>query len=186
MTVGPATSVKQQQKDNVTLVTRRLRVDSAGTERMLRYIDLMFTPNPTRQRYEEMTATVQWARANGVADQFFEPTDIPSSVAGLDSLWVVHNAYDPGPDLSRLAIPILAFYGENDEVVPPASNVPLLRRYAATARNDRVRIVVVPGGDHGLNQRAGRQTLPGGAVSWRFSRVGAQVLDEALRFLRSR
>lgn len=187
MSAGPSTSVKQQQTDNVTLVTRRLNVDSAGTARMLRYIDLMFATGATQQRYDEMMASVAWARTNGVANQFFETSDIPTSVAGLDSLWVVHNRYDPGPDLSRLTIPILAFYGGSDEVVPPESNVPLLRRYAAAAGNDRVRIVVVPDGDHGLNQPPGSHAFTaGGGEYWRFPRTSAQVLDEALRFLRAR
>ncbi|NOT08592.1 MAG: alpha/beta hydrolase [Gemmatimonadales bacterium] len=182
--VGPATSVEQQQRDNATYVTRRLGFDSAATARALRYITLMFEPKATQARYDEMMATVQWARAIGFAREFMEDSDIPTSMAGLDSLWVALNRYDPGPVLRRLRIPMLAFFGGRDEVVPPAENVALLRSLAAAAGNDRVRAVVVPDGDHGLFQPGGMQRLPGGVEYWRFGRNGGMIIEEIVAFLR--
>jgi len=183
--VGPATSVKQQQLDNVTYIGRRLGLTKEQLARARRYIDLMFETEPSQRRYDEMMATVEWAKGVGFADQFFETSDIPASVAGLDSLWVRLNDYDPAPDLRRLAMPMLAFFGESDEVVPPAENVSALRRLTSDAGNERVRIVVVPNGDHGLFHDDGVQSLEGGEPYWRFGRLSPLYLEEILRFLQT-
>ena len=181
--VGPATSVRQQQLDNAALVAKRIGLDPEQTRRALRYVDLMFAKGATQSRYDEMRATVEWAKGVGFHDQFFETTDIPTSVAGLDSLWVQLNDYDPAPVLRRLRIPILAFFGGADEVVPPETNVPALRALAAEAGNDRVRIVVVPEGDHGLTPPDGEAPL-GGGTYWRFGRMSPLFLEEVVAFLR--
>jgi pimeloyl-ACP methyl ester carboxylesterase len=184
-TVGPATSVKQQQLDATNQVAKRLGMSADQTARARRYIDLMFAPGATQAQYDEMKATVEWAKTIGFADAFFEPSDIPTSVAGIDSLWVRLNDYDPATDLGTLRIPILAFFGGADEVVPPAENVAALRRITSEAGNTRVRVVVVPSGDHGLFQEEADQPL-GGTTYWRFGRVSPLVVEEVLGFLRRR
>jgi len=76
-----------------------------------------------------------------------------------------------------------AFYGGSDVVVPPATNVDALRRITATAGNDRVRIVVVPEGDHALHREGGSATA-GDRGYWRFERFSPLVFEEILGFIR--
>lgn len=182
MTVGPGTSVRQQQLDATRAVGQRMGLTPEQLRRAERYIDLMFLRENSQAQFDEMMATVEWARGIGFADQFFERSDIPTSVAGLDSLWVRLNDYDPAPDLARLRIPILALYGGADEVVPAALNVAALRRAATQAA---VTTVVVPEGDHGLSQPSG-EFLFGEARHFRFGRLSPLYFEEMLRFLRAR
>lgn len=182
MTVGPGTSVKQQQLDATREVGRRMGLTPDQLRRAERYIDLMFLRDNTREQFDEMMASVEWARGIGFADEFFEPSDIPTSVAGLDSLWVRLNDYDPAPDLARLRIPILALYGGADEVVPAAANVAALRRAAVQAP---VTTVVVPEGGHGLSQPNGEFRF-GEERHFRFGRLSPLYFEEMLRFLRGR
>ena len=174
--VGPAVSVEQQQRDNARYITTRLKFTPEQQKRAIGYMDLMFATGNQEARYREMQELVKWAKEIGFADQFFEESDIPSSPAAVDSLWVVLNNYDPAPDLSRLSLPLLALYGEADEVVPPPENVSALRRIAA--RNPRLRpiIVVVPGGDHGLGVAEG---------DGRFDRQAPHYLESIVDFLRA-
>ena len=172
--VGPAVSVEQQQRDNARYITTRLKFTPEQQKRAIGYMDLMFGSGNQEARYREMQELVKWAKEIGFADQFFEDSDIPSSPAAVDSLWVVLNNYDPAPDLARLSLPMLALFGEADEVVPPPENVSALRRIAA--RNPKLRpfIVVVPGGDHGLGVAAG---------AGRFDRQAPHFLESIVDFI---
>jgi dienelactone hydrolase len=173
-TVGPAVSVEQQQRDNARYITTRLKFTPEQQQRALGYMDQMFATGNQEARYREMQALVTWAKEIGFADQFFEESDIPASPAAVDSLWVVLNNYDPAPDLARLRLPLLALFGEADEVVPPPENVTALRRIAAMNPGLRPVIVVVPGGDHGLGVAEGEG---------RFDRQAPHYFESILDFL---
>ncbi len=73
--------------------------------------------------------------------------DVPAKEGDLD--WWRRNQYDPAATLRRLRCPVLALFGENDGLVPPATNVPLMRQYLEEAGNDDVSILVFPGVGHG-------------------------------------
>jgi pimeloyl-ACP methyl ester carboxylesterase len=173
-TVGPTVSVEQQQRDNARYITSRLKFTPEQQKRAIGYMDHMFASGNQEARYREMQALVTWAKEVGFADQFFEDSDIPSSPAAVDSLWVVLNNYDPAPDLARLNLPMLTLFGEVDEVVPPAENVTALRRIAAKNPGLRPFIVVVPGGDHGLGVAD---------VDGRFDRQAPHYLESIIEFL---
>ncbi len=61
--------------------------------------------------------------------------------------------YDPGDISARLRCPLLALYGENDPLVPPAENVRLLRAGLEKGGNSRHTLIVIPGAGHGLTMR---------------------------------
>ena len=58
---------------------------------------------------------------------------------------------DPRDFLTRVRQPVLAFFGENDTLVPAGQSAALYRRYLHQAGNRDVAIVVVPHADHSLN-----------------------------------
>lgn len=64
--------------------------------------------------------------------------------------WVIN--YDPEAENvpARIKCPILAVYGENDNLVMPKSNIPLLEKGLRAGGNTRYRIVVIPCGSHGF------------------------------------
>lgn len=181
---GPSVSVEAQQRDNARYITNRLGFTPAQQRQAMRYLDLMFTRGKQQARYDEMQQLVEWSRRVGFADQFYEESDIPSSPAAVDSLWVTLNDYDPAPDLRRLKLPLLAFFGGEDEVVPPKENVTALRRIAAANPDLRARIVVVPDGDHGMGVAGGVSRLADGVEVQRFGRLSPVYLENVVDFLR--
>ena len=56
--------------------------------------------------------------------------------------------FDPKPHLERLRRPVLAFFGELDANVPPASNLARLEAALATAGNRDATIVLLPKANH--------------------------------------
>ena len=61
--------------------------------------------------------------------------------------------YDPEKlDVAaRIKCPVLALYGENDNLVLPSTNAPLLERGLQRGGNARYKIVIVPQASHGLS-----------------------------------
>jgi uncharacterized protein len=70
--------------------------------------------------------------------------------------------YDPGDIGARIRCPLLALYGENDPLVPPAENARILREGLQKGGNSRAVLLVIPGAGHGLTLRpmCGRSASP--------------------------
>ncbi|NJD58030.1 MAG: dienelactone hydrolase family protein [Anaerolineae bacterium] len=58
---------------------------------------------------------------------------------------------DPKDFLPRVTSPVLAFFGEADQLVPAQKSAELYKMYLNQARNKNFKIVVFPDADHGLN-----------------------------------
>jgi fermentation-respiration switch protein FrsA (DUF1100 family) len=56
--------------------------------------------------------------------------------------------YDPAPTLTKLTCPVLVLNGEKDLQVPPAQNLPPIRRALETAGNNNFEIVELSGLNH--------------------------------------
>jgi pimeloyl-ACP methyl ester carboxylesterase len=193
--VGPATSVEAQQKDNARLIADEMGLAPTDSMKMLRYVDLMFAANrPNDAVFAEMQELLAHGERTGWADQFLvrDPDigDVPATAAGLDSLWARRYAYDPADDLRQLDVPFLAFYGAEDRISPPATNVPRLRRLLTEGATDTFEIVVVPETGHGLGQGSATRTLSTGrgrsdTFYWKFYHVPADYTATLLDFLRT-
>lgn len=61
--------------------------------------------------------------------------------------------FDPGPDLAKVNVPMLAYFGERDLQVPPDANVPALQERFTGPRAKRLTVRRWPGLNH-LFQRA--------------------------------
>jgi pimeloyl-ACP methyl ester carboxylesterase len=57
-------------------------------------------------------------------------------------------AYDPAPVLSQLTCPVLAINGEKDVQVPPAQNLPVIRKALETGGNKNFEVDELPGLNH--------------------------------------
>lgn len=63
---------------------------------------------------------------------------LPDSVEGTG--WANEVAFEPRPVFSRVRVPTILFYGENDPWIPVEDSMRIWREAAAEAGNDRVRI----------------------------------------------
>lgn len=161
--VGPSTSVEEQQRDNCRLICDELDLSDDDRAKSTRYLDLMFNdllPTPEAQ-FEEMMALKAHAEATGW-DDFFAPTDIPDSPAGIERLWVRRFQYDPADDLRTLTCPILWVLGGTDTVVPAQKNADRLRALYGGSSDD-LHIRIVEGLGHGSEHPDMWRTIrPGG------------------------
>lgn len=82
--------------------------------------------------------------------------DLPENLdnAELDYFRRYKN-FDNTAALRQTKIPVLAWYGARDYIVPPPENVPQLERLLKEAGNQDFKILVIPEADHGM-------TIPGG------------------------
>jgi acetyl esterase/lipase len=186
--VGPATSVARQQIGSNAAAAHMIGLSPADSADAVRYMEVAVGGGDRARRFAELRRLLANGERAGWARAFLEADDIPRSAAGVDSLWAVRNAYDPAAALRAFRGPLLALYGGADPVVPAEENAALLRRLAGEGGNARVRAVVVPEANHGLEQRAGRRVPPGGAETdayWKFGRPAPQLAEELLAFLRA-
>lgn len=189
-TVGPATSVREQQLDNARYISRDLKLSAEGQKSLMRYVELMFAEGDAEAQFAEMRRLIAEGEKAGWAQEFLDTTDVAPSAAEIKNLWVRRFNYDPRADLRRIKAPFLAFYGGSDRVVPPDENVPELRRLLTEAGNRNFRIVVVPEAGHGLDQGQRLRRLPGGEgrmeiYYWKFGRIAPTYLQELINFLQA-
>lgn len=189
-TVGPATSVREQQLDNARYISRDLKLSAEDRKPLMRYIELMFAKGDAEAQFAEMRGLIAQGEKTGWAQEFLDTTDVAPSAAEIKNLWVRRFDYDPRADLKRISVPFLAFYGGSDRVVPPDENVPELRRLLTEAGNRNFRIVVIPEAGHGLDQGQRLQKLPAGkgqmeVYYWKFGHIAPVYLQELVNFLQA-
>jgi len=153
--VGPAESLADQQ-GHVVEYRMRWFAEEDFTEAELRaafdyqkkLVDLSWE-GAGWDAFEPLVAHARSQRWGGYVDL---PADLND---GELDYFRRRKSFDPVPALRRTKIPVLAFYGERDFVVPPPANVPKLEQYLREAGNDDVTVLVISGADHGM-------TVPGG------------------------
>jgi uncharacterized protein len=93
------------------------------------------------------------ARATMAEKGWLGPLGGPESRNSEYYHWLRLNAkYEPIPALERTKCPVLALYGEDDQVVDAAGSASLMRGALERAGNRDATIQVVPGVDHGLSR----------------------------------
>lgn len=74
---------------------------------------------------------------------------LETTFKALTSPWYVEFLrYDPATSLSKLKVPLLALYGDKDLQVPPAVNVPALKKILDAAGDKQYETEVFPGLNH--------------------------------------
>ena len=144
--VGPAESLADQQ-GHVTTAFMRASGDNYSEDEYAEAFEYQ------RQTVLLAQAHATWAdfeRINTPARQarWAEHALIPDSLQDADLDYFRRRKGYVAPPWSTIQAPVLAIYGENDLVVPPEVNIPILR--SELAANDDVTIVVLPGADHAL------------------------------------
>ena len=171
--VGPAESLADQQGHVVEY-------------RMRWFAEEDFTEEDYRAAFEYQKKLVELSH-EGAGWEVFEPlvahareqpwgsyVDLPDDLNnGELDYFRRRKSFDPVAALRRTTIPVLAFYGERDFVVPPPANVPKLESALREAGNTDFKIMVVPRANHGM-------AVPGG-----FNDAGADWPDHYYRWARS-
>jgi pimeloyl-ACP methyl ester carboxylesterase len=98
-------------------------------------------------KQEHDPAALERALRDKLAGLGMPPVQIDAQVKGLTSPWYrFFIGYNPAPALAKVTCPVLAINGEKDLQVPPAQNLPALRRVLAS--NPAAHIEEIPGVNH--------------------------------------
>lgn len=74
--------------------------------------------------------------------------------------------FDPAPVWSQIKVPVLAFFGERDNVVPVQQSVARIEQSLKQAKNADVSIKVYPNADHIIKRPFGQRPNTGGRFDW--------------------
>jgi hypothetical protein len=88
---------------------------------------------------------------------------LPKSAPGVLGFWRRTLFFDPLPTWRHLRQPVLALWGEQDEVVPPQQSAILIEQVLREADHPDYTIRLFPEGDHGLGTKV---TTPEGRSEW--------------------
>lgn len=145
--VPPAVSVAEQEMDTVaaSLSTEEAREAGISVQHIAEAQAFQ------RAMFEVAYGRRSWAGFEPEARKASETPwakfiEIPKSEADLD--WWRRNEFDPAPTLRQVRCPVLALFGKEDPLVPPARNVPLLERCLREGGNTDYVIRVFPGVGH--------------------------------------
>jgi len=147
---APAVSPAEQEMQRVTHTMRAAEIDEASIQSALAYLRLYFYVVHTGKGWEELQQAIRHA---GEAEwlTFVDQPEQPDQL----SWWRDHHDFDPAAVLPGIDLPVLAFYGERDNVVPFARNEGLLRRYLEQGGSD-LTVKRLPRADHRLETPMGR------------------------------
>ncbi|MBA4121171.1 MAG: alpha/beta fold hydrolase [Acidobacteria bacterium] len=125
----------------------------AAIERLQEYVR-------TRNNPEAAQAVLDRAWENRWASVIFPSRRIPT--AEELKTWMQWRDIDGTsiPDWERVKVPVLAFWGEQDTVVPVQVSVERIREALRRAGNQDVTIIIVPRADHNLMRPPNPENLP--------------------------
>ena len=181
--VGPATSLAEQQ--------------GHVTQAFMRASGQYFSPDEYAAAYAYQKATVDLAQAglpwssyeqinpSARTARWAEHALIPESLGDADLGYFRRRRGFRAPRWSEVEAPVLAIFGAEDPIVPPAENVPVLRQRLLD--NPDATVAVLRGLDHSL----ARPSATVGAGDWpdRYYRPwtrGPEVFETLLGWLRER
>lgn len=141
---GPAVSVWDQEVHRVIYSMQadglpRDQIDAAGS-----FAKEMFAFVRSGRGWSELASRAKQIRKEPWAKYL----QVPESRE--DAMEWRREDFDPKPVLRKLKCPVLAFFGEDDTLVPPAENVALMERYLKEAGNRHVKTVVLENVGHGF------------------------------------
>lgn len=140
---GPSVTPADQGADEMRGRMAEFNASPEDTETALAYLRLYNAVLTGVRPRAELDSTYRSLRARGFR-YAFNPT-AAETPSGRWYSGVVN--FDPKPFWVASRVPVLAFFGENDSLVPPESNVPGFRQ-AFAADPSRLEVVILPGADH--------------------------------------
>ena len=153
---GPGVSPAEQ---NAYDVETRMRADGWEEDRVRRavaYVRALMRSAAANESYGRVEETLLRAARGEPWYGYFELPDA--------EMWAFFAGegkvdFDPEPVLERVAQPLLAIFGERDQLVPVARSVEVYERALTGAGNRDFTIRVFPGANHGIGL-TDRQTEP--------------------------
>lgn len=133
----------------------------------------------TKKNPEAAQAALDRAWQNRWASAVFASRRIPTDEEM--ATWIQWRQIDRSPtyDWERVSIPVLAFWGERDEVVPVQASIEKIREALNKAGNQDVTIMIIPEADHNLMRQPNPENMPApeyleAMIEWVLKRTGVE------------
>jgi pimeloyl-ACP methyl ester carboxylesterase len=141
---GPAVSPRRQGRMELENTFPAYGYTPDEIRDAVAYQSLSFDAMINDDAYERLQAAYQKARESGARWVWK-----PATKEDLRARWIRPNLdFDPVPFLEQVKCPVLAFFGENDVLVPPDGNVSIMEAALKKADNKDVTIRILPGVNH--------------------------------------
>ncbi|CAN5158724.1 hypothetical protein BH09BAC6_BH09BAC6_12170 [soil metagenome] len=161
LNMGPAVPTFKQDLDRVEYTMRANGFDKKTVDSAMNHSMLYFEVVKDNRGWEKLQTSVSlyktrsWAKDNNLLQ-------LPEKMNDEDMLWWRSHNFDPANDLSHMHCRVLSLMGENDNLVPPATNKALMEQYLSQAGCPH-KIVIIPNAGH---NGIAFQTLFGGEWNW--------------------
>lgn len=169
---APGVTPEEQELQRVRATLKAAGAADSVVQAALAHTRLYFSVVRTGEGWGALARSVARVRDEEWGEELLQ-ADTPDDL----HWWRQNHAFDPAPDLRRLAIPVLLLYGEDDTVVPPAENAPRLMRLLEGAP---AAVLVFPRGNHTLEVPAGLDE----EGRWRFPRKAPGMFEAIDAWLR--
>lgn len=178
---GSSRSVERQEADRVEYTLRDRKALPSDVTAALTYTRAMFDAAYGRAPPSDYEAQLDLLKAKPAWSDVVSTPDPGETAQEVLLDWQAQR-YDPTSDLRSLRIPVLAFFGTEDVMVPPHRNVPAMNRDLRAAPIKR--ILVIDGANHGLFAGAGvTQISPGcPGTYWKWDRRASGVVEEIVQW----
>ena len=153
---GPAVSPRLQARHELENTFPQRGFTAEEIKEAAAYQTLALDAYSSDEAYDKYQAAYEQAKARGA--RWVWP---PSTKEQMRADWIRPNVdFDPVPVLEKVKVPVLAFFGEKDVLVPPEGNVSIMEAALKKAGNKDVTIKVLPAVGHMLSLPSGK-TPPG-------------------------
>jgi pimeloyl-ACP methyl ester carboxylesterase len=121
-------------------------------------------------------AAVNQELADAQTEAWFRAADLPATVQSYGRRGLSVLQFDPHPVWTRVEVPVLAIWGEDDALVPVEQSKQSIQSWLNAAGNRDVTLLVYPGAGHGL-------ALTGRAGVWDWPRLAPGFHDAMLKWI---
>ncbi len=181
--VGPSTSVYEQQIQSLKYAVKEYNLSEDSKAKLYTYTDLLFSAKANEENYNRLMSLLEDGKRQNWME-ILDETDIPSSIAGIDSVWVRKHDYDPKDVLRNFNKPFLGIFGDKDWVVPYKENIARLEELFTGDRRNLLNTAVAYNTGHGLFTSPGNVNISGDVSYWHFVRASPIIKLEIIAFLR--
>jgi pimeloyl-ACP methyl ester carboxylesterase len=142
---GPGVTPAQQEGYSARTRLTRAGVSASDLEEALRYFDHLLSLMRAGVPFDEVRELIE---QEGYPDAFrqLETPLLPESKAVWELVAALID-YDPRPALERIAVPVLALFGQEDPVTPVDDSVAVFRE---AVRPELLQVEIFPGAGHRL------------------------------------
>jgi uncharacterized protein len=143
MSGWPSVTPAEQESKAIEMELANANLSATELKEAKAYISLYFYCASTGQLWDQLKNAAENAKNTKWGDR----VPIPNEKSDLD--WWFRNAGFPAQQyLHSVRCPVLACYGENDTVVPPAQNAQQLQNILTKSGNNNVTVKTFPDADH--------------------------------------